>query len=312
MKGSAEMSIDILKNISTVNTTAKNNRTIKYIVLHYTAGTSSNAGSARSIANYFKGGNAGGSADFIVDDETIVQYNSDIKNRYCWAVGGNKYASMATSEGGKFYNKCTNANSISIEMCSNKTGRLTLYASDEDWYFTEATVENAAKLTKYLMELYDISIDNVIMHHHVTGKICPNPWCVNEARLTQWNDFKTRLIEVESEEDDEMVETGTITVNSKDIKIDKIVKDGTTYIKLRGLENAGFEVGYNAGSKNLTLENTVNDISVEIDGKGTVIKGINVGGYNYCKLRDVTDALGNLEIDYQNNVVIIKNVLKGN
>ena len=50
----------------------------------------------------FKSGSVGGSADFIVDDSEIVQYNSDISHRACWAVGGKKYTSMTTSEGGKY------------------------------------------------------------------------------------------------------------------------------------------------------------------------------------------------------------------
>ena len=299
------MSINITKNTGTVNTNYKANRSIKYIVLHYTAGTSSKKGSASSTASYFKSGNAGGSADFIVDDGSIVQYNPNIKNYYCWAVGGSKYTSMTTSQGGKYYNKCTNANSISIEMCSNKTNKKTLYATDTDWYLTDATVDNAVELTKYLMEQYNIPVENVIMHHHVTGKVCPNPWCVNESRLTAWNNFKARLTQ-KQEVDDEMVETGTITVNGKDLKIDKIVKDGVTYIKLRGLENAGFKVGYNANNKNLTLDNTVSETPVVVNGKETKVESVNISGYNYMKLRDLSNATGNFDVGYENNKVTIE------
>ncbi len=284
------MSINITKYTSTINTTAKKGRSIKYIVLHYTAGTSSKVGSAKNTAAYFMGGSAGGSADFIVDDGVIVQYNPDIKNRYCWAVGGSKYTKKYTSESAKYYDKCNNTNCISIEMCSRKTDPSTLNATDTDWYLTAATVNNAVELTKYLMQQYNIGIDNVIMHHHVTGKVCPNPWCVNSSRLTKWYEFKSRL--TEAEEDEEMVETGTMTVNGKDIKIDKIVKDGTTYIKLRGLENAGFEVGYDTGTKNLTLANKKSELSISADSTNTNVKSVNIDGYNYCKLRDVTNALG--------------------
>lgn len=31
------------------------------------------------------------------------------------------------------------------------------------------------------------------MHHHVTGKICPNPFCVNEKALKNWVNFKAQL-----------------------------------------------------------------------------------------------------------------------
>jgi N-acetylmuramoyl-L-alanine amidase CwlA len=199
--------IQIEKHTSTVNTTYAKGRAIEYIVLHYTAGTQSKSGAAANTAAYFGGGNAGGSADFIVDDATIVQYNGDIKNRYCWAVGGSKYTNPTTAQGGTFYNKCTNKNSISVEMCSRKSNTSTLNSTDSDWYLTDATVDNAVKLVKHLMSEYSVPIERVIMHHHVTGKVCPNPWCLNSSRLTAWSNFKNRLEEV-----DDMTEAQVRTI----------------------------------------------------------------------------------------------------
>ena len=69
----------------------------------------------------------------------------------------------------------------------------TLNASDQDWYFTKETILNAVRLTQYLMQQYNIDINHVIMHHMVTGKICPNPWCVTQDRLPQWYIF-TQLV----------------------------------------------------------------------------------------------------------------------
>ncbi len=188
-----ENNMNIIKKTSTHNTTALKNRKIEYIVLHYTAGTSSKAGIAQNTANYFATTTTQASADFIVDDENIVQYNGDLNNRYCWAVGGSKYTKKYTSESAKFYGICKNSNSISIEMCSNKTNTNKLNAEDTDWYLTEATINNAVELAKYLMKTYNIDADHVIMHHNVTGKVCPNPWCVNESRLIDWKKFKNRL-----------------------------------------------------------------------------------------------------------------------
>lgn len=183
----------IIKVTSTINTTHKSNRTIKYIVIHYTASTKSAEGSAKRIASMFKDASRGASADYIVDDKDIVQYNPDIKNRYTWAVGGSKYGKCATKEGATHYGKCTNANSISIEMVSSKKNTKSLKATDKDWYITEATEANAIELVKYLMDKYNIPIDNVIMHHNVTGKICPNPYCVNDKALINWKAFKLNL-----------------------------------------------------------------------------------------------------------------------
>ena len=228
MTGSDNM--NIIKAFGTTNTDYYS-KTLqkKYIVLHYTAGTRSVKGSARNVASMFKSGSVGGSADFIVDDAEIVQYNSDISHRACWAVGGKKYTSMTTSEGGKYYNICTNSNSISIEMCSNKVNTKKLGATDTDWYLTEATINNAVELTKYLMKQYNIPVENVIMHHQVTGKICPNPWCVNQSRLSKWQDFKSRL--------EEKIMKQNIKINGKIKTVDAINKDGYIYIKIRGLSD---------------------------------------------------------------------------
>jgi hypothetical protein len=162
----------IIQKTSTVNTTYKNNRKIEYIVVHYTAGTRSKKGAAENTAAYFMSGNAGGSADFIVDDDSIVQYNPDIKNRYCWSVGGGKYTKMTTAEGGKFFGVCTNVNSISVEMCSCKKNTNNLNGNAEDWYFTDCVINNTIELISYLLKQYHISVNNVIMHHSVTGKVC--------------------------------------------------------------------------------------------------------------------------------------------
>ncbi len=292
--------MNIIKCTSTVNTTYKKNRTIKYIVLHYTAGVKSTKGSAKNISSFFAKGTSNGSADFIVDDCTMVQYNPDIKNRYCWAVGGTKYKSMCTSEGGKYYNVCTNANSISIEMCSNKTNTKSLLATDTDWHLTDATVNNAVELTKYLMKQYNIPIENVIMHHHVTGKVCPNPWCVNESRLSKWNEFKNMLIGTTKEVDDEVITEGKAIINGKEYKVDRILKDNANFIKASNFSNMGFDVGFNADTKAVVINNKVDDIIVN-DKK---VKAIKVDGFNYVKLRDLAEILGKNVNIINGNIII--------
>jgi N-acetylmuramoyl-L-alanine amidase CwlA len=71
LKGS-EIMLNITKKTSTTNTTSLPNRSIKYIVIHYTAGVTSKAGTAASTASYFSNASVKASADFIVDDGTIV------------------------------------------------------------------------------------------------------------------------------------------------------------------------------------------------------------------------------------------------
>lgn len=185
--------LQIIQKTSTHNTTACNNRKIEWIVLHYTAGVTSTRNAAQNTAHYFSTTSNQASADFIVDDETAVQYNPDPKNYYCWAVGGQKYPNTTTTLSGQYYGQCKNSNSISIEMCSRKKNTSSLNVNDNDWYITEKTENMAIQLTRYLMQLYKIDKNHIIMHHQVTGKWCPQPWCKNEAALVNWRNFLSKL-----------------------------------------------------------------------------------------------------------------------
>ncbi len=160
--------ISITKKTSTTNTTASSGRSIKYIVVHYTAGVSSASGKAANTAAYFAQSSTKASADFIVDDANIVQYNPDIKNRYCWAVGGSKLS----TKGGSLYGTAKNANCISVEICSTNSTGSVKDPNDSTWSFKDAALSNASDLVKYLMETYNIDADHVIRHYDVTGKLC--------------------------------------------------------------------------------------------------------------------------------------------
>ena len=181
----------ITTKFSTVHTTIKTNRNIDYIVIHYTAGVTSKTGSAINTANYFRTTDREVSADFIVDDTEVVQYNGDIKNRYTWHCGGSKYS----TKGGSLYKKCTNANSIGIEICSvNSTGKMQ-NANDKTYGFTAASIANAAELVKQLMAEYNIPAERVIRHYDVTGKPCPGiiGWNADSGSETAWNSFKKTI-----------------------------------------------------------------------------------------------------------------------
>lgn len=240
-----EQKINIIQKTNIINTTTRSNRKIEYIVIHYTAGTRSNNGAAAATANWFANPNAGGSADFIVDDDSIVQYNPDLQNRYCWAVGGSKYSSMTTTLGGTYHGICTNANSISIEMCSRKYNTSTLNATDLDWYFTEETINNAVLLTKHLMKMFNIPINKVIMHHMVTGKICPNPWTINQDRLVGWTAFLSKVsnqsiptptISTQSQQNNNLTLPYFVTIKVSGLRIRS--GPGTAY-SIKGYVNQG-------------------------------------------------------------------------
>jgi flagellum-specific peptidoglycan hydrolase FlgJ len=185
------MAINITQKTSTTHTTASKGRSIKYIVIHYTAGVTSKAGSAASTAAYFASTTNEASADFIVDDSTIVQYNPDIANRYCWHCGGSKYS----TKGGSLYGVAKNVNSIGIEVCSTNSTKKVTTANDKYWSYTDAVIAKAVELVKYLMEKYSIDADHVIRHYDVTGKLCPGiiGWNADSGDESKWKAFKAKL-----------------------------------------------------------------------------------------------------------------------
>lgn len=154
------------------STNYKTGRTsdIKYIVIHYTA---NNGDTSKNNADYFANNrNLSASAHYFVDEKEAWQSVKDTDTAYhCGTTGAYKHS------------YCRNANSIGIELCSRKD-------SKGNYYFKDATVKNAAELTKDLMVKYNIPITNVIRHYDVTGKVCPAPM-VNDVSL--WNKFKEML-----------------------------------------------------------------------------------------------------------------------
>lgn len=152
-------------------------RKIKYIAIHYTAGSTSKKGTAMATRNVFITRQA--SADYIVDDAEIVRINPDVRNYYCWAVGDKL---NSTTGGGRLHGVATNKNTISIEICSNLLPNTTAAVPNHGgWYFTDASLNNALKLVRYLMREYNIPKENVVRHYDITGKLCPG--------VINWTDF---------------------------------------------------------------------------------------------------------------------------
>lgn len=183
--------MNLILKTSGVNTSAKKNRTIKYIVIHYTAGVSSSGKSDENVAAWFARSATKASSDFIVDDDSVTQFNGDIRNRYTWHCGG----SRLPTKGGSLHGACTNVNSIGVEICSsNRTGKVTT-ANDGNWFFTDAALRNAAELVRSLMDEYGIDIDHVVRHYDVTGKFCPGVvgWNADSGSENAYDAFKAML-----------------------------------------------------------------------------------------------------------------------
>ena len=256
-----------INTLYTNKVTRKPNRKIEWITIHYTAGTSSTSGKAKAIANGFATSDREASADYVVDDENIYLCNKDIRNQYTWSVGGNKYPSKTCSESAKYYGICTNANSISIEICSSKVNKSTLYATDTDWYFTDKVIALAAQLVVQLMKDYKIDINHVIGHFHVTGKVCPNPFCVNETALKKWYAFKDKVKALASGNDN------STKKNEKEDDEDMVVR----YNKFSEIPSWGKETVQKminkkliADQNNLNLSDDMLRIFVMLDRNGTI------------------------------------------
>lgn len=169
------MAYKLIQNLTKVNYTKGNNGR-KYIVIHYT-GNRTDTGMANS--NYFKNTNRGASAHYFVDAENVVQVVSDSDTS--WAVGRN-YGSN------NLFGRCTNSNSISIEMCSTY-GKI-----------SDGTYRNTVELTKTLMKKYNIDASHVVRHWDVCSKSCPGwtGWGANGCDASIWNQFKKDIVSANS------------------------------------------------------------------------------------------------------------------
>lgn len=164
---------------------------ISWICLHFTSG---NGDTAQNNADYFaREGGLNASAHYFVDTERIVQSVKD--GDTAWHCGRER--------GGSYYNDCRNANSIGIEMCS--------IIRNGVYVIPEATMKNAAKLTRELMAKYHIPVSRVCRHYDVTRKNCPEPWIRNPQL---WEKFKTMLTEKEVED---MTEAQTRAIAKQEI-----------------------------------------------------------------------------------------------
>ena len=162
------MAYILYKDHTTVNYT-KGNTGRKYIVIHYTGNRTE---TAKANANYFRNVNRGSSAHYFVDASSVYEVVNPANT--AWAVGV-KYGAAP------YWGKCTNGNSISIEMCST------------DGKISAATFSNTVSLTKSLMSEYNIPAANVIRHWDVCMKRCPgwSGWIPSDESI--WNKFKTQL-----------------------------------------------------------------------------------------------------------------------
>lgn len=162
--------LTIVDNLTNVNYSNRKNSK-EFIVIHYTAGSVDNGSAAKANTNYFKSINRGASAQLFVDMNPII-YRCVPDDLVAWHCG---------TKGTYYHSKCRNSNSIGIEICSYKENGI--------YKFKDETIQNAVKLTKYLVEKYNIPRSNILMHWHVTHKVCAAPFITNGKPNERWDNF---------------------------------------------------------------------------------------------------------------------------
>lgn len=89
-------------------------------------------------------------------------------------------------------------------------------------------MRNAARLYQMLLKQLP-NVQAAIRHYDISMKLCPLP-LIDE---TKWEAFKKLLEEV-----DEVVTKAKMIVDGKEIEVERILKDGTNYIKIRDIAKA--------------------------------------------------------------------------
>lgn len=239
---------------------------IEYIVIHYTG---NDGDKDENNGKYFKNNIVKASAHYFVDSDSITQSVPD--NYIAYSVGGSKYKDCATTGGGRLYKKCTNTNSLSIELCDDiKNGIV---------YPSAATIENALVLVRAKMKEYGIPKENVIRHFDVNGKKCPAYWCGNAEKNAKWfTEFHNKL-DADATESTKTGQNSTKTEKATTVTTES--KYGLKSFIMDVQRATGAKVDGIAGKE--TLSKTVT-VSAKINRKHAVVKPIqkylNALGFN--------------------------------
>lgn len=244
----------------------RDKKNIKYIVIHYTG---NDGDKDENNGKYFANNVTKTSAHYFVDSDSITQTVGD--DYIAYSVGGSKYADCSKTGGGKLYKKCTNTNSISIELCDDiKNGIV---------YPSAAIIENALDLVRSLMRDYNVPKENVIRHFDVNGKACPDYWCGTPAKNDKWlSEFWNRIDEAPTETQ----KTGQISTQTEKVTTDINKTEYSLKSFIMDVQRAtGAKVDGIAGKE--TLSKTVT-VSAKINRTHAVVKPIqkrlNALGFN--------------------------------
>jgi N-acetylmuramoyl-L-alanine amidase CwlA len=139
---------------------SRNGTAITHIVIHFTG---DKGASAKNEADFFSKNpdskKAYASAHYFADPKNV--YKSVREQDKAWHCGLGSQNTFDTPHH-PLFGKCSNSNSIGIEMCINDHGHVEY-----------GTAKKVRALVKTLMKRYDIPASHVVRHYDVTGKECP-------------------------------------------------------------------------------------------------------------------------------------------
>ena len=144
-----------------------------FIVVHYDAGKKA---TARNNVDAFTHLLTGTSAHYFVDENEVAM--SVLPRHKAQHCGGERYNNGAPAP---FHGKCTNSNSIGVELCSDFV--------NGKYYITKATEDRGAEFVADLMKEWGVPLSRVVRHYDVTGKHCPMPYVEEKA----WDTFKAKV-----------------------------------------------------------------------------------------------------------------------
>lgn len=105
---------------------------------------------------------------------------------------------------------------------------------------------------------------------------------------------------------EEKIEKIKVLVNGKTYEAERILVDGLNYIKFADFAGMGFNVGYDAIAKTPILENKIAIKEIYFDGKKETVESVNIGGFNFVKLRDFVEKMGGTLTIKQTKICINK------
>ena len=124
---------------------------------------------------------------------------------------------------------------------------------------------------------------------------------LSKASFTHWLILKD-ITYLEEQGEDEVVEKSKMVLEGQEMPVERILKDGSNYIKATDFSSAmGLEIGHKGNVATFDTETS----KVVIAGKEVSVKRVLIGGRNYIRLNDIADVLG-YKLSNKGNMAILE------